>query len=53
MPQRRNIMSEYLCAAPILPATSSGILLVRLVEKSYFLMIFIKKNRESHENLTI
>ena len=42
-PPRSNITSEYICAALILAATSSGILLIPLVEKSYFLVISLRR----------
>ena len=38
---------------PILAATSSGFLPVSLVEKSCFLVILLRKNRELYVNLTI
>ena len=42
-PPLRNITSEYPCAVAILTAISSGFLPVRLVEKSYFLVILLGK----------
>ena len=50
-PPRRNIISEYPCAVGILAATSSGFLTVRLVEKSYSLVILLGKI--ANVNLTI
>ena len=53
MTAAQEYFDRYPCAAVFLAATSSGIILVLPIEKSYFLVIFIMKNREVYVNLTV